>query len=194
MIKHIFGLGSGRCGTTTLSALLNKQKNINVTHEIIRLPWIIDINRFNKCMNTIINKNISGDVSFYYLNYVDMIVNKFDNIKFICLKRDRQKTINSFIKKTKGRDHWNPNPTSDYYWYECFPKYNKPKLKSIQLYIDDYYKKCYSLQNKYPKIFKIFKTEILNSKHGQFELFNFLNILKKDMIFDTTIRKNKSGK
>lgn len=182
----IIGLGSGRCGSTSLSVLLSEQKNINITHELIRLPWIINKKRFNKCMDQIGD----GDIAFYYLNYVDLIIERFKDVKFICLKRDKTQIINSLLKKTRGRDHWNPNPKDDYIWYECFPKYNVSKKQAVKLYVEDYYKQCYILQNKYPNLFKIFNLEDLNSKNGQNKIFKFLDIPDEDMIFNTNIKLN----
>ena len=38
--KIIFGLGTGRCGTMSLSKLLSHQKNSIISHELGGLPWL----------------------------------------------------------------------------------------------------------------------------------------------------------
>lgn len=180
-ITYIFGLGSGRCGTMSLSKILSYQIKTNITHEKIRLPWKIDIYRLNQLLSIFVHDKTQnqfiGDVAFYYLNYIDLIIQKLNNVKFICLIRDYNEILKSFLIKTKGYNHWDPNiPITKYEWYECFPKYhNMNKTKSIKRYIKEYYQKCYYYQNKYPNVFKIFSINDLNTIDGQNKIFDFIN-------------------
>jgi hypothetical protein len=149
--KIIFGLGTGRCGTMSLSYLLNHQKNSSFSHELgghALLPWKRDISQFKPFFGNILRRNADfvGDVSFYSLPYWEDILDFDSESKFVILKRNKQQTIESYIKKTKGQ---NPLMNHDgkkwvhYEWDKCYPKMEaKNKLEAISMYYDFYYEKC----------------------------------------------------
>src|SRR5487761_2166908 len=41
-----------------------------------------------------------GDIAFYYLSYVELIARRNQNVRFICLRRDREQTIESCLRKS----------------------------------------------------------------------------------------------
>src|SRR6476620_12404549 len=41
-----------------------------------------------------------GDIAFYYLSYVEAIAAHNANVRFVCLKRDKDETVESWMKKT----------------------------------------------------------------------------------------------
>ena len=76
--KVILGIGTGRCGTVSLSHLLNKQKDSRFSHELkikiekktdysTPLPWKCNDKAFNSAWNSILNYdgNYVGDVSMF---------------------------------------------------------------------------------------------------------------------------------
>ena len=94
--KLIFGLGTGRCGTVSLSELLNIQAGFAVTHESEPLlPWEFDKKAIEKKLEQLLQYEgaVVGDVAFYYLPYVEYILSGYANAKFICLKRDKAETL-----------------------------------------------------------------------------------------------------
>jgi uncharacterized membrane protein len=112
-MEVIIGLGSGRCGTQTFA------KMFDLPHEKYK------------------PEELKSDVAPYYLDSIDYI-NERAKAKFVCLKRNKEDTVNSFVRnKVMSR-----NEASKYY--------------------DDYYKKAEEFDKKYSN-FKIFDTEELNS-------------------------------
>lgn len=190
--KIIIGLGTGRCGTVSLSTLLNKQEGVVVTHERVRLPWVVNKKRFSAFFDNLL-KNPSpvvGDVSFYLLPYVDIILNGFDDVKFICLQRDKESTIKSYLGKVEPpRNNWQDIGVKDI-WDECFPTYDKglTKAQSIGKYWDDYYDASKEWQSKIPDKFKLFNTNDLNTDEGVSSILNFCELESSEII--TKIREN----
>jgi len=89
--KLIIGIGTGRCGTVSLCELLNQQKFSNFSHE--RKPlleWKGTTDKLNSKIANILSRKgkYVGDIAFYYLPYVDYILNEYPGTKVICLKKE----------------------------------------------------------------------------------------------------------
>jgi hypothetical protein len=192
----IIGLGTGRCGTVSLSKLLQRC-NLKVTHEFPpSLEWQ-DGNIANRVKH-MERHNLDGDVSFWYINYIDYL-NKWygkNNVKFVCLERSVDEVVKSYINKTQGRNHWMNHDgvrwRCDQYWDKCFPKYDvAEKDSSIELYCNNYNK----LATKYDSTmsnFKIFNMNLLNTEEGVKSILEFLDInnnVSKDLV---NIQTNKT--
>lgn len=193
--KVIIGLGSGRCGTLSLALLLDAQIETTISHEgFIPLPWKVSSYHFEwykKYLNNLRFFGTIGDIAFYHLNYINLYLNDFPNIKFVCFKRNKQDTINSLFELSNkfNVNHWTDKSSS--YWDKnistedsdslkfryCFPKYDLNKLDALNKYYDDYYIIAEHIEKQIPNIFRIFDMkETLNSVNGQMELFKFLEI------------------
>lgn len=147
MHQLIIGLGTGRCGTQSLAAVLNHQPQATITHETLPLPWVVDeclFNQWHARLNT--NFRVFGDVASYLLPYVDLILRKRPSTKFVIMQRDKQQTVHSFDVKTNGRNHWNNHDGTRWVlngWDACFPTYEGDnKIQSISRYYDEYYEMC----------------------------------------------------
>lgn len=178
----VIGLGTGRCGTVSLAKLLSLQIDTNATHENILLPWKQDIKKFDVAWRALRNRGFfyqyTCDVAFYWLPYVEMMLKKRPDAKFVCLKRCKSLVVESYDQKTLGRNHWSlvPNPDSereDPVWGPCFPKYDLNKREGIARYWDDYYAQADRLAAKYPENFRIFPTEALNDRREVFHILRF---------------------
>jgi hypothetical protein len=209
MKKIIFCIGTGRCGSASLSFLLNSQESALVTHELFPiLPWLEESKmtphaaellqyRIFQMSHQLHNYDIVGDSGSYYLPYLKYIIKTFQgntqyDLKILVLKRDKNKTVDSF--KTKFSIQ-NNNPLQNHSglkneWDNSFPKYNDvwTLTESIEKYYDDYYKLAEKLSAQHPEIIKIFDTETLNSEKKLKILFNHLGI--NDPRFIKNIRKN----
>lgn len=199
--KFIFGLGTGRCGTQSLAHLLNQQNDSMCVHEgvfytefieknkirsigglekFIHLPWKIDKDILIRILLLMEGLKYSyvGDVAFYYLPYIDDIIQLIPSAKFICLKRTRQSVIKSFMEKTSN-NYWYQGykPTSNStiiynIWNPCFPKYPiSNHHDAIGRYWDEYYETIEQLIKRYPDNIKLFETKDLNN---QTEINNLL--------------------
>lgn len=192
MSKIIIGLGSGRCGTVTLSTLLSNIRGVNVKHELKHiLPWDgyvdIVIDKISQISN--LEGDIVGDVGFYYLNYVMVILkcHPAHDIKFVCLRRSKAKTVESFYK-IWGVRH---NGIEDKKWQEALPKYMwKCDKRSLRRYWEGYYKLAEQWQHRFSKFFKIFETEkVLNNRGEMIKLFDFIGIPEEKREY-VSFRKN----
>lgn len=211
--KLIFGLGTGRCGTLSLSTVLDAQYQTNVTHEYgFRLPWNTNNYYLTITLDTIFKQHMGrfvGDVAFWYLPYTERILELFPDAKFICLKRDRQDTIDSQIRcgKTLGTNHF-VDATSKHYDHErwplgniesrmyrsSFPQYDLPWKEALIKYHDDYYDRAEYFERIYPKNFKIFDMHAtLNTEEGQKEMLQFSGVESEFILLGIRIYKEFTG-
>lgn len=174
-MKLVIGLGSGRCGTTSLSVLLNAQQDTSATHEFCFLPW-----EFNKAYwDRVVGKLTSGkapydkgvvaDCGYYWMNHVDRVVERFPTAKFIYLWRDRQEVIDSMWEFTRGLNTYPDNPLNPYKLYDADRK------TSIGLMWDDYMRMAGEYQNEYPdRFYQIEMDKALNDGNEQRKMLEFV--------------------
>lgn len=182
-MRNIFGIGSGRCGTMSISKLLSKCPKVKVKHELMpRLPWKKDLQKLSDKIRRVkkIDAPIRGDIAYYNLNYVKELL-ELKNTKIVAIKRNKKETVKSYMRKTsnRNRNHWSPKGIEDSIWDKTYPTFNKDKdkEKAIEKYWDIYYRKVDQLLQKYPKKLSLFNMKsTLNTESGQDRLFNFLQI------------------
>ena len=181
----VIGLGTGRCGTMSLARLLDLQDRADVTHERCenRIAWKGSTRRVVATLRGLAKHaraELVGDVASYYLPYVERILAKFPRAKFVCLQRDREATVRSFMKKTRDRNHWIRHDGRVWRrdgWDPCFPKYvTTSKEAALRAYWDEYYRIARDLQSRFPASFRIFPTEALNRRAGQAEILDFVGV------------------
>lgn len=213
--KIVIGLGTGRCGTLSLTDLLNSQRTAHVTHEgtplgqtgqtwkkyaWMHLPWEPCANKFKAVAQVIESYpgKLVGDVGFYYLPYVEMLIDRFPNVRFICLKRDRPQTVRSYMAKSRLKNRWSTEPHRGPYphrdgWDKCYPKYNLPKKRALNHYWDDYYRTAKALRKKYPGRFRIWRVDsALNMLAGQIDVLQFAGVRKqRTMVFNVGLQINR---
>ncbi len=195
----IFGLGTGRCGTVSLTKLLNAQPGTEITHEAYTLPWEPDETKFYNSIHTILTLNAGrvGDVAYYWLPYVSRILADHHDAKFICLYRDKKLVVKSFVNHTPGRNYWT-EPDGDYWLDEwehrdtdlSFPRYNADKPDAISEYWEEYWTRANTWAGLCPNNFRLWNIEALNSESGQTEIFDFIGIPRRERIYDVGIRIN----
>mmetsp|Transcript_12316 Transcript_12316/g.14723 ORF Transcript_12316/g.14723 Transcript_12316/m.14723 type:complete len:439 (+) Transcript_12316:152-1468(+) len=178
-----FGIGTGRCGTLALSQLLRIQRNSKVTDESRKygnasgcIVWEPlggeeEIERLARARIDYLKKERAefvGDVWSAHLPYVEAYVKYDPSIKVVILERERQKVIESFDKKTSGRNHWQTwhkgaEWKADGMWDCAFPKFNEAKSKqdAIGLYWDLYKERTDELVAQFPDNFKKWHTDVL---------------------------------
>ncbi len=206
----IISIGTGRSGSASLSSFLSAQKNMLVLHEgrlekekIRKLfKWKNDDDKLFKWLDYLLNydDNIDfiGDTGMYFLPYIDSIIKKYNNVKIIGLEREKKEVIDSFLKKTQGRNHWYSHNGEDWNlderWDPCFPKYPiKDKQKAIEKYYDDYIKTTNNLKLKYPNNIKIWNLSNFNTSKTKNEILDFISfknerIIEKDFVKNTKLK------
>lgn len=204
MRKLIFGLGSGRCGTLSLSNLLNSQVNAEFTHERYPVQWGVDEKQITIYAIDIIYRNAMfvGDVGCSWLNQTPILIANMKYIKFVCLKRNKEDTIKSFKNRSYSKNFL-VDPKSEHYdesiqkRFElrlnegniAFPRYDLSKADALDKYYDDYYERAENFQAIYPTNFKIFPIEDLNTEAGQRDILLFCGF--ENHIYTTENRWNE---
>jgi len=202
MSRLILGIGTGRCGTTSLAHLLDKQPDCRVTHERFKfnVPWgpggqeYLD-KLISKLKNT--DHEFYGDVALYWLPHVEELIwNDRVDVRVIALERERERTIQSFMRKTPNSNPWQAHngdhQTSE--WDHSFPKFRaENRAEAIGKYWDLYYGTIDHLVSKYPNHIKLYKTKHLNKvQMGQRNILNFVGIPDGEHVYNTAIRENST--
>jgi hypothetical protein len=146
---------------------------------------------------------VIGDIALYYLPYVDRLALHDLDIRMPCLRRDREATVRSYMKKLEVRDRrrrWNSGVfrnlldssseklyrnhlvehegdrwVRDRKWDKCYPTFDATGLEdALRQYWDHYYETAAKLEATYPSSFKVFEMEELNTEEGQKSILRFL--------------------
>jgi hypothetical protein len=184
-MKVILGLGSGRCGTMTLTKLFDEQAGVKAEHETVGLYWVVQKRLFDTAWEKITEPDsIVANVSFAWLRYIPMACEKDPTVRCVCLKRDRTATVESFSAHLKKFNVWThyTSPHFDMKYSRSmvringFPKYDLPREEAIGRYWDDYYRIADEWQERFPNNFKIFDLNSFNSEQGVASILDFAGI------------------
>lgn len=155
--------------------------------------------------------SLLGDIAHYYLSYVEDIIALELPVRFVCLKRDREKTIASWLRKTQEttwpskrladavssvitreaklteRNPWMEHDGTQYaidpVWDKCFPKFPGPTREAAaSQYYDYYYEKAATLQAAHELVFQIVDTEKLDDRAFQSELLTFCGVSGENQV------------
>jgi len=166
--------------------------------------------------------NLIGDIAYYYLNYVDDLLECFPECMFVCIRRDREQTVASWMKKSAIKrwpslwiadrlkswltrtpfhteyNYWQVHDGSrwkpDPVWDSCFPKFEAPsKRDAIGMYWDYYYLEADRLQRKHPDRFRVFNVEELSQPQGQVRILSFIGIPEEHMVYGKDVHLHSSG-
>lgn len=171
MAKVILGTGSGRCGTTSLAYLFNKQDQTIVSHSCpyTRKQECFSANRLlmpdvpldkwnpKDHLSNLFNRDkyFSVDCSCTWISVLEIVWFLYPEIKVVCLQRDKTSTIESFMNL------------------------NHPYIHDEEQ-ISHYYDIVYSLANdwsqKRPEFFLLAPTSSLDSESGRQRLLEFAEL------------------
>ena len=187
----IISIGTGRCGSVSLSKFLSAQESISVLHEgrldshKIRklIKWGNDEKNLFEWLEFLLSldgNKFVGDTGMYYLPYIEQIIDKYPQVKIIVMERDKGEVVKSYIKKTIGRNHWFDHDGKEWdkddKWDPCYPKYDIiNKEKALEKYWEDYKSQTDNLILKFPDKIKKWTIQSLNTLNGKNEILNFLN-------------------
>jgi len=205
----VFGIGTGRCGTQSLAALLDAQSHASVGHEHFKaqVPWSPEgydwvLRLLDRWPNDIA---LYGDVSLYWLPQVERLLldpsvrEAADTIRIVALRRDRDATVKSYMRKTggnDGRNHWMVHNGTAYTpchlgWDHCYPKFRaSTKREAIKMYWASYYGEVDRLANRYPDQVRCFDLEALNTPEGQRSILRFVGLPDADQVLRVGVQKN----
>ena len=206
----MIGLSSSRVESKKIFSFLKKEDSIFVNYEsdLEKFSWNNSENIIFKRIQNLENKFYSntssnkkqfkafGEVCFYMLPYLEILINNFPYLKFICTTKSRKKSYNDIIKditnernfllrlflfRKKFKNHFVNHDgkkwEKDYILDKCYPKFELNSLNSaIEEYIDLYYSNVKKIEKKYPNNLKIFYSDELQSKYGKKKIFSFIGI------------------
>lgn len=180
--RLVLGLGTGRCGSVSLTTLLRAQEGCYAAHESLPLlKWTGENKRLlfhKKRLDTLLRAHeVVAEVAHYYLPYVEQILTWYPDARVIVLKRDRAQTVNSFKKMVPHLNHWMDTGAKKNAWDETFPTFRAhSKTEAIEKYWDLYYQTIEALMKKYPGHIRLYATEDLNQPLNQLEILEFCGI------------------
>ena len=207
----VLGIGCGRTGSASLAHALNRQRDLAASHEFCffcaeghptprfrpPLPWSRDASVAAAALADIARYPAPtvGDVASYWLPYLPWVLEHVPDVRVICITRDRDEVVRSFLHKTRGRNHWLRHDGStwalDPLWDPVFPKYDVgDKETALGLYWDDYYRECARLRGLYPRHFREWRIEALNDPRQVTEILRFAGVEEGSQIAGT-LRLNR---
>ncbi len=238
----VFGLGTGRSGSTTLAHLLNLQEGAVVTHERNprRIHWsgseqrVLEdlrelegvlagrrsllVRRRRDNLRAIRNlyrrgpRRLVGDVAFYYLPYVELLLGHAPEVRFVCIRRDEEATVRSFLRFSSARptagplrwfrrrpernfwmEHDGTRWKSDPLWDPCFPKFRaRSKEEALHLYWREYTERALALRQRHPDRFAVFDIEAFQTRAGQEAILDFAGVARERRVFanERVLRRN----
>lgn len=203
--RLIFGLGTGRCGSTSLSHLLAAQDNTYASHEhppVVNWQGPSDALQFHVRRMSLLSHLFGHvcDVSHWWLPRIDAIVRVRPDARFVVLQRDRQETIASFLS-IKGGDvkgslhHWIEHDGRFYRktsWEGTYPKFDtQDKASAIGLYWDQYYQLTEQAVRRHPEHVLCINTASLSDPEGQARILKFCGF--KEPRLPGVIKKNQNN-
>lgn len=198
--RLVLGIGTGRCGTNSLAHVLDVQPSGRFTHELKpHLPWEATPESFTAKMTRVLRRpeEFVGDVAFYYLPYVEALLQTWPDARVICLRRAKEATVASYMKKTRGRNHWMPcgrqSMGRDRAWDQCYPKYEATsKAEAVALYWEEYCRRVSVLCERYPDSVRVWETgAALNTEEGLCEVLSFAGFPPGEHRLVLNVRRNR---
>jgi hypothetical protein len=189
----VIGLGPGRCGSTSLAAILGTVPDSFCTHEtpppIFWEPQSEQVDFHIKRFRMLTNcYSLVVDVSHWWLNSIERVFGQFPETKVIGLIRDHDECAMSFMRiQGFGKGSYNPwaTPGNSFWrsghWDPSYPSYPPPrsadktpdlaKLELITRYVREYNARLEKLARDRPGEVKLVRTEELGKNAVQEEIF-----------------------
>jgi hypothetical protein len=196
--KVILGIGTGRCGSTSLTAAFRAVENALATHEtppmIFWEPQPEQVGFHMKRLDILARYYpVVFDASHWWLNVIDIFFKRFSTGKVVGLYRDTESCVRSFLRM-KGTGPGTPNHWATHddkrwalnNWDPCYPSYTAPpqyerdtlraKGSQIQWYVESYNRRLYQLARSRPDRVLLISTDSLGRPEVADKLSAFVNI------------------
>lgn len=176
--------------------LLNEQPNTRIdTARRPFLPWDFDdggeaaVRKIRKFFLTPEAEGLSivGETSWFLIRHAEHILNAFPSARFICIRRDRDETIDSFSRWLDGyfpveTNLWASQPKAsghhDPILSPSVPKFDEPTVtQAIGRYWDAFYDEAKKLSDTHPDRVRMFEMgDALTQDATQRELLSFAGV------------------
>lgn len=166
---------------------------------------------------------ILGDIAFYYLTYVEDLLQITRDIRFVCIRRDKAETVESWLEKSsigrwkslwvadrlksaivrtpfhQSHNYWQEHDgrewAHDPVWDKTFPKFEAAtKREAIEKYWEFYYAQAAELAERHPENFRIFDISDMSTPDGQRRILGFIGIAPERMVVKDSFHEHKSGR
>jgi len=187
----IIGLGTGRCGTHSLTEVLNAQRGVRVIHEDRPiLHWNPQqepsnvVARFQAKINDS-HGQVVGEVALFLLPYTARLLDVFPQAKAVVLRRPREEVVQSYVRWIRRAysqtnvNHWQQNVEHvPVLWDRPFPKFRACSMEgAIGRYWDWYVGHAEELIHCYPGRVRCYSMlGVLNDPETQQECLRWLGI------------------
>lgn len=181
----LIGLGPGRSASMSLATFFAMQKQVISHHESNpRLNWDSNIFEFIGKWSALFatmahHLPIMADTASWYLPHVPLIKFVCPYTKFVCIYRDIDEVVESFMLKNPKTSQWTHRFSKHWrkewvvnHFNTGFPKYDLPKREACKKYVEEYYEMAAIYEKAYPTDFKIFDIDMLNSIEGRKEILS----------------------
>jgi hypothetical protein len=180
----VLGVGTGRCGSTSLAAAFREADAALATHEtppmIFWQPQPEQV-EFHMRRLALLSRyyRLVFDAAHWWLKLLPGFLERFPGGRVIGLHRDMESCVNSFLR-IKGVEpgsvnHWAPPDDTRWRkssWDPCYPSFVAPqefdgdpfmaKGTQIQWYVDSYNAELQELARRYPGRFLLIHTDTLD--------------------------------
>jgi hypothetical protein len=194
----VVGLGSGRCGSTSLAAIMANVEGSCSTHEnppLIYWPPEAEQLEFHFRRLDVLAQfyPLVFDASHWWLPALDDLFQRFPTAKAIGLHRDVESCVRSFMK-IKGwswgsLNHWVTPANGVWranFWDPTYPTYPLPadadaqpdvvKQRLIARYVEEYNAALFALRSNLPGRIMLVRMEELNDPEIQNRMFDFVGL------------------
>jgi len=196
--KVVLGLGTGRCGSTSLAVAFRALENALATHEtppmIFWEPQPEQVAFHLKRLDFFSRYYaVVFDASHWWLNVAELFLEQFPEGRLVGLHRDTDSCVRSFLR-FKGTDpgtlnHWTTRDDKRWAlstWDPCYPSYTAPpqyehdtlraKGTQIQWYVEAYNGRLRELARARPDRVLLISTDLLDQPGGAADLGAFVGI------------------
>ena len=181
----VIGVGTGRCGTKSLTRLLSVQKSTFSTHERFgsQVRWDCPSNLwpYRLWLDTERNeRDVVADIHFVWTSHIDTFLRWANNdnrkVRIVALKRDVDEVVDSYDKWKPNSDHWSFHgyrDTKPDQWDKCYPTFDTENKREG---IRKFWHRVYNIIDQYrsDKRVSLFRTEDLNTEEGVRDILEFI--------------------
>jgi len=181
----VIGVGTGRCGTKSLTRLLSVQKSTFSTHERFgpQVRWDCPPNLwpYRLWLDTERNeRDVVADIHFVWTSHIGTFLHWANNdnrkVRVVALKRDVDEVVDSYDKWKPNSDHWSFHgyrDTKPDQWDKCYPTFDTENKREG---IRSFWHRVYNIIDQYrsDKRVSLFRTEDLNKEKGVRNILEFV--------------------
>ena len=192
------GVGTGRCGSTSLTAMLATVDESCCTHEnppLVYRPPHDEQLRFHMDRFNLLREYFSlvFDASHWWLWVLDRLLESFPDAKIIGLYREREGCVRSFMRM-KGTgwgslNHW-AQPGNGiwraHFWDPTYPNYSLPanaderpdlvKVELIGRYVQEYNETLENIGQSLRERVTLVRMEEMSQPQTQEKIFDFIDV------------------